>query len=777
MKKKTVRFTLLTNMVFGLLLLFGMSGAAADISYVYTDSKMLTKGVEFTSYDIFMSDRTWNRAYVAAADLSEPHLELQVLGDPRGINYLTTVSNVAQAYDTTAAINSDFFNWDARAGRGSPIGAAFFQQNMISSPAAGSNMYTILQNAGGEVFTDVVDYKIYITAPNGARKQIAGKNKASDLSQIMMFDKNYDSYSMGSTATQYEMVVRSGIVEEIRFESEPVQMTDDMYILSGLADWDSFLLDNFAVGDEVKVEIESSIDFNNLKLAAGAGAKILSDGTVPGSFSHTIGGINPRTAFGIDYSKKKVYLTVVDGRSGSSNGMTMTELGWFMKYIGAYNAVNLDGGGSSTFVAKNQQSGAQELINTPSDSAQRKVAAVLAVNSTVKKAGGLYHMKITPDGENVFKDSRINLAVEGFDEFYFPVGVDTSTLTYTVSGVDGYVENDVFYPKSAGIATVTAWAPNGAVTDVKIRVLDQPYKIEHEASTIELRTGEAKNFWLFVRDEAGYLAHVPIADMEVTFSDSIAHINGTAVVGDRSGSALMSVRYGNAVIYATVHVDGKHLDIPLPNDKTGTDTRNTASSGDSLMRFAVFGSVRESDTLFNNLIMKKALGSMNSSADMAFILSTKPTANIAPNLSIPVQTCYPFHSFVEKDNTFIVLDTEDDFMSAREWNWFINEVNNLQTQNVFVFMQTNLKFTSAKETKLLKDVLSDAAERGHTVYTFYNNSLTGSTPEDGVRYISTPGFSSDITASNFPSLSSKLRFITVDIDSRQHVTYQIKQLY
>lgn len=82
MKKKTVRFTLLTNMVFGLLLLFGMSGAAADISYVYTDSKMLTKGVEFTSYDIFMSDRTWNRAYVAAADLSEPHLELQVLGRP-----------------------------------------------------------------------------------------------------------------------------------------------------------------------------------------------------------------------------------------------------------------------------------------------------------------------------------------------------------------------------------------------------------------------------------------------------------------------------------------------------------------------------------------------------------------------------------------------------------------------------------------------------------------------------------------------------------------------
>ncbi len=150
---------------------------------------------------------------------------------------------------------------------------------------------------------------------------------------------------------------------------------------------------------------------------------------------------------------------------------------------------------------------------------------------------------------------------------------------------------------------------------------------------------------------------------------------------------------------------------------------------------------------------------MNSSADMAFILSTKPTANIAPNLSIPFRRATRFHSFVEKDNTFIVLDTEDDFMSAREWNWFINEVNNLQTQNVFVFMQTNLKFTSARGNKaLLKDVLSGAAERGHTVYTFYNNSLTGSTPEDGVRYISTPGFSSDITASN-SRVSSKLRLL------------------
>ena len=65
----------------------------------------------------------------------------------------------------------------------------------------------------------------------------------------------------------------------------------------------------------------------------------------------------------------------------------------------------------------------------------------------------------------------------------------------------------------------------------------------------------------------------------------------------------------------------------------------------------------------------------------------------------------PFNSFSENGNTYIVLDTEDNFMSAREWVWFIDEVNAANAKNLFVFMQTDLSFVSARETKLLKDVL------------------------------------------------------------------------
>ena len=83
---------------------------AADIKYVYEERTELTKGVSLTSYNIFMSDRNWNKAYVVEADLNYPHLSLEVLTGAGGVNYLSTVPDMAKNNDTTAAINSDFFS-------------------------------------------------------------------------------------------------------------------------------------------------------------------------------------------------------------------------------------------------------------------------------------------------------------------------------------------------------------------------------------------------------------------------------------------------------------------------------------------------------------------------------------------------------------------------------------------------------------------------------------------------------------------------------------------
>ncbi len=88
--------------------------------------------------------------------------------------------------------------------------------------------------------------------------------------------------------------------------------------------------------------------------------------------------MHPRTAVGVDADTGEVLLLVVDGRQDDSRGYTMVELANLMVDLGADEAVNLDGGGSSTMVAKNRN-GAMAVLNDPSDGFQRWVANAIEV--------------------------------------------------------------------------------------------------------------------------------------------------------------------------------------------------------------------------------------------------------------------------------------------------------------------------------------------------------------------------------------------------------------
>jgi hypothetical protein len=95
--------------------------------------------------------------------------------------------------------------------------------------------------------------------------------------------------------------------------------------------------------------------------------------------------MHPRTAVGVDADTGEVLLLVVDGRSSRSRGYTMVELANLMIDLGADEAVNLDGGGSSTMVGKNR-AGDVTVLNTPSDGFQRWVANGIGI--TYSKPAG-----------------------------------------------------------------------------------------------------------------------------------------------------------------------------------------------------------------------------------------------------------------------------------------------------------------------------------------------------------------------------------------------------
>ncbi len=89
--------------------------------------------------------------------------------------------------------------------------------------------------------------------------------------------------------------------------------------------------------------------------------------------NHSIQGEQPRTAIGIIDENHFVFV-VVDGRdTGYSRGVTMTELAGIMQGLGATEAYNLDGGGSSELWFNG------EVVNQPSNGGERATSDILYI--------------------------------------------------------------------------------------------------------------------------------------------------------------------------------------------------------------------------------------------------------------------------------------------------------------------------------------------------------------------------------------------------------------
>lgn len=90
---------------------------------------------------------------------------------------------------------------------------------------------------------------------------------------------------------------------------------------------------------------------------------------------------HPRTVVATIGSR--ILLITIDGRNENAAGMNLFELRNFLRWLNANNAINLDGGGSTTLWIYNQSEGG--VVNYPSDNkkwdhaGERKVANVLLV--------------------------------------------------------------------------------------------------------------------------------------------------------------------------------------------------------------------------------------------------------------------------------------------------------------------------------------------------------------------------------------------------------------
>jgi hypothetical protein len=75
--------------------------------------------------------------------------------------------------------------------------------------------------------------------------------------------------------------------------------------------------------------------------------------------------LHPRTGYGLCSQQRYLFWMTIDGRRFSSQGATVSEVGLWLAYFGAYDGLNMDGGGSTTLVWWNTDTAKAELLNLP----------------------------------------------------------------------------------------------------------------------------------------------------------------------------------------------------------------------------------------------------------------------------------------------------------------------------------------------------------------------------------------------------------------------------
>ncbi len=175
----------------------------------------------------------------------------------------------------------------------------------------------------------------------------------------------------------------------------------------------------FAIMKDGTAMIGTQADYEKYKSEiaegiAGFGTTLIKDGKIAvTATSNYYSNRASRTAVGITATGKVVFM-VLDGRQEPfSCGGSMEEIAQIMFEAGCVEAVNLDGGGSTTFVAKQEGAEALEVVNSPSDGAPRSVSTSLMMVSTAVSSTAFDHASIDSDYDYLTVNSSIKMTADG----------------------------------------------------------------------------------------------------------------------------------------------------------------------------------------------------------------------------------------------------------------------------------------------------------------------------------------------------------------------------
>lgn len=332
-----------------------------------------------------------------------------------------TTSRLSAAADATAAVNAGFFVLDPKAGApGDPAGVGVYEGRLLSEPVAGRPSLVLHDDARGTRVTRFT-WRGTVTA-DGTSLRLGGVNRVPGLirncggspgdlptslplhdvtctnpNDLVAFTSEFQGgRTPGGDGVEAVLDAHDRVVEVRSPRGGTLPPGGTSLQATGRRAADLTAVAH--VGDRLRVNTtlldarghayrpSSRTDIVN------AGPELVRDGRVhitpaadgmvhPGDPSWYYGWVhkrNPRTLAGVDAAGRTVLVTA-DGRATRSLGLSIPESAAVARSLGLRDAVNLDGGGSTTMVTDDT------VINTPSDATgERPVGDALLIQPTRK---------------------------------------------------------------------------------------------------------------------------------------------------------------------------------------------------------------------------------------------------------------------------------------------------------------------------------------------------------------------------------------------------------
>lgn len=297
-----------------------------------------------------------------------PDLKLTPALASETLSSKSTITNIARKNNSIVAINGTFF----KPATGVPLGTLMINKKMYTGP--------IYNRVAMGIFNDRYDMaRIQLNADlkaNGTTIKIDNINQPRMLSTyVIVYTKEWGNIAPPTPKYGKQIAIKDNKI--VKVSDSALAIPEDGFVVVG----PSQNLDKILDEKDIKLEVSTIPNWDDVNHIISGGPYLVKNGQVYVDVTEqklaSIGGRNPRTAIGYTADNNLIIVTV-DGRESSSVGMTLTELANFMKSVGCYNAMNLDGGGSTVLYIDGK------IVNHPQVKGGIALSNALTLNKVIR---------------------------------------------------------------------------------------------------------------------------------------------------------------------------------------------------------------------------------------------------------------------------------------------------------------------------------------------------------------------------------------------------------